>query len=718
MQKNDNYSNTSTLIPDDSQIEISPSSLTHCFDSEGGETNIEFTAKSNWNASIINTRSDNWCSVYPLKGCAGKAILTIHTTRNETYDERNATIALLVGSDKKNIIITQKQKDALLISSNKIEMNTEGGDFTIEIKSNTTFSYSIDEDIDWINPSITETRGLTTSQLNFKVYPNTSRSKREAGITITNGTLSERITVYQEGNIPQLTATANQQNFGPEGGILKIEVNSNIDYELYLPDVSWITEEKEHAQSTHTFYFAISPNETYDNRQANIIFKDKESELVDTIQITQSGKRTNLETKIKTLLMRIYNSTGGKNWIKKNNWGENCSIRFWDGISILTDEQNNITRLEIQLSENNLTGTIDLTNINIGIPFILHCDHNKLTEINLNFNTNIKELNCTYNSLIAINVAECNSLEILRCNYNNIKSLNLSGLSNLSHFECAHNPLTSLDISNCISLKWEQIWGLLECPLTTLKASNTSYTSIIISRNKSFPESLEFIDLSHSDNLTKIETGWESYTSPSLKSINVSHCKNLKYLSCGHGCENLESLNIEGCYNIEELYCTNTKIPSLKFVDYVRLQEFWIEYCNSVTTLTFHNCPSLTTIRSNYGSLENLDIKECPQLTTLACTDNKLTGLDLQNNLKLKYLLCQNNLLTSIALPSSLETLDCRGNHLNSIIPESFKSLKTFYCDWKYKYTHIREDGKWEYETSQYGWWYNGEPDCGPAYHF
>ena len=279
-----------TPNPGEPQIEIPATSLTPNFKSEGGESIIEFTAKSDWSVSVVNTRAESWCSVSPLSGKAGKASLTIRTAANETYDERNATITLRAGTDSKNIIVTQKQKDALLVSSSKVEMKKEGGEFTIEVKANVTFSHSIDEGIDWISAATADTRGLTTTQLKFSVSVNTSVHKREAGITVTDGTLSERITVYQEGEEPQLTATASQQTFGPEGGTLKIEINSNVDYETLLPDASWIAEDQARNQSTHTLYFTISPNETYDNRQADIVFKDKESELADTVRVMQLQK--------------------------------------------------------------------------------------------------------------------------------------------------------------------------------------------------------------------------------------------------------------------------------------------------------------------------------------------------------------------------------------------------------------------------------------------
>ena len=43
-----------------------------------------------------------------------------------------------------------------------------------------------------------------------------------------------------------------------------------------MPNVDWIQKEPEsRAMSSHTFRYVITPNPTYDSREATIIFKEK-----------------------------------------------------------------------------------------------------------------------------------------------------------------------------------------------------------------------------------------------------------------------------------------------------------------------------------------------------------------------------------------------------------------------------------------------------------
>lgn len=48
-----------TPNPGEPQIEIPATSLTPNFKSEGGESIIEFTAKSDWSVSVVNTRTES-----------------------------------------------------------------------------------------------------------------------------------------------------------------------------------------------------------------------------------------------------------------------------------------------------------------------------------------------------------------------------------------------------------------------------------------------------------------------------------------------------------------------------------------------------------------------------------------------------------------------------------------------------------------------------------
>ena len=81
---------------------------------EGGTVTIPFTATGDWTASLMNDRAEGWITIAPSSGKAGDVLLSITAAANDTYDERNATIVLKCGTVTKNIVLTQKQKDAIL----------------------------------------------------------------------------------------------------------------------------------------------------------------------------------------------------------------------------------------------------------------------------------------------------------------------------------------------------------------------------------------------------------------------------------------------------------------------------------------------------------------------------------------------------------------------------------------------------------------------------
>lgn len=162
---------------------------------EGGTVSVSFTTTADWTASLINTRAEGWITVTPNSGTKGKNEITITATTNETYDERNATVVLKCGSASKNIVVTQKQKDALTVTSSKYEVDSKGGNISVEVKANINFEVEIKAD--WIKQQTEKTRALTASNLNFTIEPNETGDKREGEIIIKSGELSETVKVYQ-----------------------------------------------------------------------------------------------------------------------------------------------------------------------------------------------------------------------------------------------------------------------------------------------------------------------------------------------------------------------------------------------------------------------------------------------------------------------------------------------------------------------------------------
>lgn len=269
------------------QPEITLGTTAADFSTDGGSNVITFTSSEAWTAQVVNTRADDWCSIDPTSGPAGSAKITVTTTENDTPDDRTASIIIKAGTASKTINVSQKQKDALTVTSSKFEVSAEGGEVSIEVKANIDFEYTIEESAaDWVEYKAT--RALKTSNLVFEVKENNDTDKREARIVISSDDMEEIVTIYQEGSEPSIILTENEFTVSSSAETIAVEVKSNVDVTVEIPtDADWIMENTTRAFSTNTYYFDIEQNDGYDNRTAQIKFTNKATGIYEYVTVTQ-----------------------------------------------------------------------------------------------------------------------------------------------------------------------------------------------------------------------------------------------------------------------------------------------------------------------------------------------------------------------------------------------------------------------------------------------
>ena len=262
------------------------------FTENAGEQTFSFTTSMPWTIKVASTRNEGatWCSVVPTSGEAGTHTVKVMTLPNESYDDRSVTITLNAGTENKSFVVTQKQKNALLLTSDKFELDQRGGNITVEVKSNVNYTATISESCEnWIKEN-NATRALSTSTKSYTISLNDSGEKREGSIIFSDGTLTETVHVYQSsGSV--ILLNKNDYYVGASGEDIMVELRSNCDYEVVMPSVDWIKEVLSRSMSSHTLYYAVSANETYDAREAKIIYRDKgNNDIADTLTIRQAQK--------------------------------------------------------------------------------------------------------------------------------------------------------------------------------------------------------------------------------------------------------------------------------------------------------------------------------------------------------------------------------------------------------------------------------------------
>ena len=282
----DDGTNNSLPSPDPEAVSltISPTTLP-TFETMGGTLAVEVTCNTTWSA----TAEQSWCTISPSTGSSGKSTVELIVVENASYDERNTLVTFKAGTMTKKLTLVQKQKDVMLLdSSEKVEMEAEGGTVQIKLRSNITYNYTIPKEVNWLHePNKTASRNLKESMIELEVDENPEKEIRQAVITITGGEFTEEVTIYQYPKEPQLVLSKTDYVVSSAGDEICIELKSNSEYIYELPEVDWIKENESRAMSTYTHYIEVLPNESYDNRTAQIKFVNQENGKEEYVTIKQ-----------------------------------------------------------------------------------------------------------------------------------------------------------------------------------------------------------------------------------------------------------------------------------------------------------------------------------------------------------------------------------------------------------------------------------------------
>lgn len=100
--------------------------------------------------------------------------------------------------------------------------------------------------------------------------------------------LKDTVRVYQTADPRTLILSKDTFNISSAKQSIEVELKSNVDYDIIIPNSvsDWISQLQTKALRTDMIRFNIEENTTYANRSAQVIVKDKNSTLSDTIQVT------------------------------------------------------------------------------------------------------------------------------------------------------------------------------------------------------------------------------------------------------------------------------------------------------------------------------------------------------------------------------------------------------------------------------------------------
>lgn len=216
--------------------------------------------------------SEDWCAA---AFDFANSKLTINVKANETYDPRTATITLAdkVDGTLRAFTVKQTRNTGLFIDETLFNISMYGGSATVELESNVEYDVVIPSDCDWVSRAEepAKTRGLEKSSFTLNVSENKTYKERKALITVINKeeNLSGTVTIIQPFETI-FNADNTSFNLDMDGGIITVNMESNIDYKVVIPkEFNWISipeTSKTRETKTSAVTLKIDENMSYGDR--------------------------------------------------------------------------------------------------------------------------------------------------------------------------------------------------------------------------------------------------------------------------------------------------------------------------------------------------------------------------------------------------------------------------------------------------------------------
>lgn len=228
-----------------------------------------------------------WLSVRADAKDASKLIVSVD--ENEEYEDRYGTVTVSLEELSEVIRITQKQKKAIILAADRYETGREGGLIRVALKTNVSVEVSISDDAgSWI--SLNETKGLQDKEIEFVVAPSEEPDVRCGEIVIAGEGETAHLSIYQAGE-PVLVLGDDEFTVSSQGGVVKVELSTNVEYDIIMPQADWIAyEPSTRAIVTGTETFNVAANESYDARECEIGFAGRDGGIVQKVRVVQMQK--------------------------------------------------------------------------------------------------------------------------------------------------------------------------------------------------------------------------------------------------------------------------------------------------------------------------------------------------------------------------------------------------------------------------------------------
>ncbi len=687
------------------------------FNNSGGSQTVNIVANKVWSASS----NQSWCKVSPSSGDGSdnsNINLSVSCDANTTYDARTCTITITCEELTKTISVSQAEVKGLIISQTEYNLTNDAQTITVEVQANVQYTVEIDNACkSWIKQE--STKALSSNIIKLAIAKNGDYDERQGTVVVKqeNGDLEGVITIHQDENYGIL-ASQSEYSISNDAQSIDVEIKYNVEYDVVIPDSckDWISAVNTKGLSSRFYTISIAKNDTYDDRQGSITFKQKNGSLSGTVKIFQSQTDGIIAEKKEYLVssdeqqfnVRISSNVdyiviideGSREWLKQVK-----TKGLDEGYIILQVSKNDgdMRTGRVVLKSDRVQEEISIIQKADGIIefdddyFKAYCvenyDKNGDGKVSFSEVGNVSSITVYTDSITSLKgIEHFTALVSLTCEpkHNGETWSNWGGGCYIEDGRLVQGLLTELDLSNneelrFLSCKGNKIHSIVFSERAQLEELICSYNPIenivfyhfdLIKKLDIKDTQISISDYSLFNNLLYLDC-----TLTRLSDLNVSNNYQLQYLRCGFN--SLKSIDVDNNSELRWLDCGVNKLDTVNVSHNGKLLRLMC-YQNNIHGLDLSNNEALTDLDCHFCKLSQITLSHNIELEWLNCSTNLLSELDISNNSKLAALYCYDNQLRTLDLSNnpSLSYLMCNENpYLTEIWLKTGQDIEYFLYD-------------------------------------
>lgn len=199
----------------------------------GGEFRVSVRSSGPWRLS----GKKEWCRPDAVQGSEGGEV-RFTFDGNESYEERAAVFTFMSGSRSCKLRLCQEGGAIVEVDRERVEVQSGGEVFRLRVDANVDFRWELDEGCrTWIEGVDPKSRAAVPERsfIYLKVAENRTYAEREGVLRLFGTAAGERrVSIVQRQN-DAIEVDADSYPVAPEGGVVSVIVDANVDYEVVIP---------------------------------------------------------------------------------------------------------------------------------------------------------------------------------------------------------------------------------------------------------------------------------------------------------------------------------------------------------------------------------------------------------------------------------------------------------------------------------------------------